>query len=170
MGSYTDALSDAAETGSVPNTADVRRFDSRPGVNLNIAQQVAPDVGLFGRVGWAEGSVEPYEFTDIDHTASVGVSIAGSRWGRRNDVLGIGTVFNGISDAHRAYLAAGGLGILVGDEQLPHPGVESIVESYYRVPLGRWQLSADYQLIVNPAFNRDRGPVSVVSARVRAQF
>jgi high affinity Mn2+ porin len=76
----------------------------------------------------------------------------------------------GISDAHRAHLAAGGLGILVGDGQLPHPGVESIVESYYRFPFGTWQLTVDYQFVVNPAFNRDRGPVSVVSARVRAQF
>ena len=79
-------------------------------------------------------------------------------------------MFNGASDAHRAYLAAGGLGILVGDGQLPHPGVESIVESYYRFPIGAWQLTADYQFILNPAFNRDRGPVSVVSARVRTQF
>jgi high affinity Mn2+ porin len=170
MGTYTDALAEAAETGTVPNTADVRRFNGRPGLNVNVAQQVASDVGVFARVGWADGSVEPYEFTDIDRTASAGVSIAGSRWGRRNDVLGIATVFNGASDAHRAYLAAGGLGILVGDGQLPHPGVESILESYYRLPIGAWQLTADYQLIVNPAFNRDRGPVSVVSARVRTQF
>jgi high affinity Mn2+ porin len=154
----------------MPNTADVRRFNSRPGVNLNIAQQVGSGAGVFARVGWADGSVEPYEFTDIDRTASAGVSISGSRWVRRNDVLGIATVFNGVSDAHRAYLAAGGLGILVGDGQLPHPGVESIVEGYYRLPIGPWQLTADYQFIVNPAFNRDRGPVSVVSARVRAQF
>ena len=116
------------------------------------------------------GRMEPYEFTDIDRTASAGVSIAGSRWGRRSDVVGLATVFNGISDPHRAYLAAGGLGILVGDGRLPHAGVESILESYYRFPLGPWQLTADYQFIVNPAFNRDRGPVSVVSARLRAQF
>jgi hypothetical protein len=50
--------------------------------------------------------------------------------------------FCGISDAHRAYPAAGGLGILVGDRQLPHPGVESIVESYYRFLIGPWQLTS----------------------------
>jgi high affinity Mn2+ porin len=87
------------------------------------------------------------------------VSITGSRWGRGSDLVGVATVFNGISDAHRAYLAAGGLGILVGDGQLPHPGVESIVESHYRFPFGPWQLTVDYQFVVNPAFNRDRGPV-----------
>jgi high affinity Mn2+ porin len=170
MGRYDDALRAAGETGSVPNTEEVRRFNRRPGLNLNVAQQVTSNVGVFGRVGWADGNVEPYEFTDIDRTVSAGASIAGSQWGRRNDVLGIATVFNGISDAHRAYLAAGGLGILVGDGQLPHAGTESIVESYYRFPMGPWQLTADYQFIVNPAFNAERGPVSVLSLRIRRQF
>jgi len=64
--------------------------------------------------------------------------------------------FCGISGAHRAYPAAGGLGILVGDRQLPHPGVESIVESYYRFLIGPWQLTADYQFIVNPAHRESR--------------
>ena len=129
-----------------------------------------PDVGIFGRVGWADGNVEPSEFTDIDRAASAGLSLGGKRWGRRDDTFGLATVFNGISSAHRAYLDAGGLGVLVGDGQLPHPGLEKIIETYYRIPLGPWQVTADYQLIVNPAYNRDRGPVSVVSARLRTQF
>lgn len=170
MGTYTDALAAAAQTGSVPNTADVRRFNRRPGLNLNVAQEITSDVGVFARAGWADGNVEPYEFTDIDRTVSAGASITGARWGRRHDVVGIASVFNGISDAHRAYLAEGGLGILVGDGQLPHPRVESILETYYRFPIGPWQLTADYQFIVNPAFNGDRGPVSVASLRIRSQF
>jgi hypothetical protein len=76
--------------------------------------------------------------------------------------------FCGISGAHRAYPAAGGLGILVGDRQLPHPGVESIVESYYRFPIGPWQLTADYRFIVNPAFNRPRTGVRRVRASTHA--
>src|SRR5262249_39589414 len=80
MRCVSDALTAPAETASVPTTADVRRFNSRPGLNLNFAQQVASDVGVFARVGWADGNVEPYEFTDIDRTASAGVSLNGSRW------------------------------------------------------------------------------------------
>ena len=171
MGRYADALAFAAENGTIPNTADVRQFASRPGVNVNVAQQIRPDIGVFARAGWADGGVEPYEFTDIDRTASGGVSFAGRRWGRKDDTLGVALVVNDISPEHREYLAAGGLGILVGDGQLPHPGAESIVETYYRLPLGSsWQLSADYQFFVNPAFNSDRGPVSVFAARLRAQF
>jgi len=69
----------------------------------------------------ADGHVEPYEFTDIDRTASAGVSVNGRRWGRPDDMIGVAAVVNRISDLHRAYLAAGGLGILVGDGQLPWP-------------------------------------------------
>jgi high affinity Mn2+ porin len=170
MGRYDDAVAFAQQTGGVPNTADVRRYTSRPGVSLNAEQQVTPDVSIFGRVGWAGGDVEPYEFTDIDRTASTGLSLGGKLWGRPDHTLGLATVFNGISDSHKAYLNAGGLGILVGDGQLPHPGVEKIIETYYRFPLRSWQVSAGYQFIVNPAFNRDRGPVSVISTRLHAQF
>lgn len=170
MGRYDDALTLADETGGPPNTADVRRYAGRPGVNLNLEQQVAPNVGIFGRVGWADGNVEPYEFADIDRTASAGLTVGGNRWRRPHDTFGLAAVINGISSEHTAYLAAGGLGILVGDGQLPHPGAEEIFETYYRLLVRSCQMTADYQFVVNPAYNRDRGPVSVISIRLRTQF
>jgi high affinity Mn2+ porin len=170
MGRYDDAIALGEQTGAPPSTADVRRYAGRPGVNLNVEQGLVANVGIFGRVGWAGGQVEPFEFTDIDRTASAGLSLAGKRWGRPDDTFGLAAVINGISDVHGAYLAAGGLGILAGDGQLPHPGLEKIVETYYRLPFVSWQVTANYQFIVNPAFNRDRGPVSVFSVRLRTQF
>jgi high affinity Mn2+ porin len=170
MGTFADALAYAQQNGTVPNTADVRRYQSRPGVNVNFEQQVVENVGVFGRFGWADGNIEPYEFTDIDRTASLGMSLGGKLWSRPDDTIGIAGVANGISAIHAAYLNAGGLGILVGDGQLPHPGYEQIVETYYSLPLGAWKLTADYQFIANPGYNRDRGPVSVISGRLRTQF
>jgi high affinity Mn2+ porin len=170
MGRYDDALAFAQQNGTTPNTADVRRYTSRGGVNVNFEQQVVPNVGVFARAGFAGGNVEPYEFTDIDQTASVGLSLAGKLWGRPDDNFGIAGVANGISSAHQAYFNAGGLGVLVGDGQLPHPGREQILETYYSLPLGAWRVTADYQFIVNPGYNRDRGPVSVIGARLRTQF
>jgi hypothetical protein len=32
--------------------------------------------------GWANGNIEPYEFTDIDKTVAAGLSLKGARWGR----------------------------------------------------------------------------------------
>jgi high affinity Mn2+ porin len=62
------------------------------------------------------------------------------------------------------------LGILVGDGQLPHPGPEQIIEAYYAFPVSYFKLTLDYQFIVNPGYNEDRGPVSVIGARLHAQF
>jgi high affinity Mn2+ porin len=170
MGSFEDAIAFAQLNGGVPNTANVRRYQSRPGVNLNFEQQVIENVGVFGRVGWANGNIEPYEFTDIDRTASLGTSLGGKLWARPDDTIGIAGVVNGITAIHAAYLNDGGLGILVGDGHLPHPGYEQILETYYSLPIGSWKVTADYQFIANPGYNRDRGPVSVISARLRTQF
>ncbi len=170
MASFTDAVAFAQQNGTVPNLADVRRYDSRTGVNLYAEQQVMPGVGMFGRVGWADGKKETFDFTDVDRTASVGMSVGGMLWGRPDDTFGLAAIFNSISSQRIAYLQAGGLDSLIGDGQLPNYGIEKIIETYYRFPLGAWQVTADYQLIVNPAYNRDRGPVSVIGARLRTQF
>jgi high affinity Mn2+ porin len=84
--------------------------------------------------------------------------------------LGFAGIVNGISAIHEAYLATGGLGILVGDGELPHPGAEKIIETYYNFPIFAWQMTLDYQFIIDPAYNRDRGPASVLGVRLHTQF
>ena len=138
---------------------------------MNIEQEITSDLGVFIRAGWADGSVEPYEYTDIDRTIAGGVSIAGKQWGRPDDTVGIAGIVNGISPVHQAFFNDGGLGILIGDGQLPHPGLEQIIETYYSYALtASTRVSVDYQLVVNPAYNTDRGPVNVFSARIHAAF
>jgi high affinity Mn2+ porin len=171
MGLLNEAVALAASTGAPVDIALVRRYRSRLGVSLDIEQQIAPGLGVFARAGKAAGNVEAYEFTDIDRTLSGGLSLTGSRWGRSDDTLGIGGILNGISADRERYLNAGGLGLLVGDGRLPHPGPEKIVETYYSLSLLHFaHVSFDYQWIANPAYNRDRGPVSVFAVRVHAQF
>ncbi len=170
MGSYQDAIELAALTGGPADIAAVREYRSRGGVSLNLEQQIVPDVGFFARAGWANGDIEPYEFTDIDRTVSAGLSVQGKKWGRPDDTWGIAGVVNEISKEHQAFLNDGGLGILVGDGQLPHPGPEQILETYYSFPVSFWRVTFDYQFIVNPAYNRDRGPASVIATRLHAQF
>lgn len=171
MGHFNDALALAAQNGETPNTALVRKYSSRGGVALTLEQQVTGDLGVFARAGYAEGDVEAYEFTDVDRTGSAGVSLAGDRWGRGDDAIGAAFVINAASNHRLAYLADGGLGILVGDGRLPHPGPEEIVETYYNLAAIKFtHLTFDYQFIANPAFNRDRGPVSVFSLRAHVQY
>jgi high affinity Mn2+ porin len=171
MGRFDDAVALAAQTGGPPDIAAVRRFQSRTGVSASLEQEVAADVGLFLRAGWTDGALETYEFTDVDRTLSAGVSIGGKRWGRESDTVGLGEVVNGASDARKRFLDAGGLGILIGDGKLPHPGPEAAVETYYDLAVAHQaHVSFDLQLIENPGYNTDRGPVVVGAVRLHAQF
>ncbi len=171
MGTFADAIALGQATHTTPDTAAVRRYRSRGGVSLSLQQDLGRGWGLFARAGTSSGSVEPYEYADIDRTVSAGVSLKGQGWGRKDDTVALAGVVNQISAIHQAYLAGGGLGILVGDGRLPHPGTENILEAYYDIAITKAvHLSVDYQFIDNPAYNTDRGPVSVFAGRLHAQF
>lgn len=171
MGRLDDAVQLAQRTGTPVDIAAVRSYRSRLGASLAFEQQLSSDLGMFARAGKAAGNVEAFEFTDIDRTVSVGLSLKGSRWSRSHDTVGLAVIVNGISAARERFLNAGGLGILVGDGQLPHPGSERIVESYYNVAILRQvQLTLDYQWVDHPAYNLDRGPVSIWAVRLHVQF
>ena len=173
MGTYENALALSAATGLSASDAlaAVRTFANKPGASLNLEQQLTETVGLFARAGWADGNHEEWDNTDIDRSAELGVSVNGKQWSRPDDTVGIAGVINGISSAHIAYLNAGGLGIVIGDGQLPHPGLEQIIEAYYSYAISpSTKLSFDYQFVANPAYNTDRGPVNVFAVRFHWQF
>jgi high affinity Mn2+ porin len=171
MGTYNDAVSLSQLTGQPASVAAVARPRSRDGIGMNMEQQLTRDLGFFARAGLANPNVQDYEVTDIDRTVATGLSQSGRPWGRPDDTFGVAGVVNGISSAHQAYFNAGGLGIVVGDSMLPHPGLEQIIETYYRYAFSSvLDISLDYQFVNNPAYNRDRGPVSVVALRLHADF
>lgn len=125
---------------------------------------------MFGRFSWNDGRNEIMSFTDIDTSLSLGMSIKGKPWGRPDDVVGIAGAWNNISGDHSAYLAAGGLGPLVGDGALSYAS-ENIFEAYYAFQLAKGiVVTADYQFLGNPAYNIVRGPVNVFSGRLRMSF
>jgi high affinity Mn2+ porin len=171
LGSYLDALALGEAIGEPPATAGVRTQRTKDGVGLNLAQQIVADVGVFARAGVSQGTVEEIDFTDINQSLSGGTSIGGAHWGRPDDTFGLAGAINRISHQGKLYLAAGGLGGIIGDGRLPNSGPEQIVETYYRVGvLGAAHVDVDYQFIKNPAYNRDRGPVSIVTLQLHAQY
>ena len=171
MGTFADAIALAQITGGPADIAAVRQYQSRGGVSLNLEQEITPELGAFARAGWTNGDIEPYEFTDVDRTVTAGLSLNGKQWGRPDDTVGLAGVVNGITRIHQQFLNDGGLGILIGDGMLPHPGAEQIVETYYSYALSAsTHLTVDYQFIVNPGYNEDRGPVNVFSGRFHWQF
>ena len=171
MAGYQDALDLAAQAGGAPDINAVRTVERvKHGLGLNFEQEISPTVGLFGRASWADGQTETYAFTEIDRSLSGGVSVKGGAFGRARDSLGIAYVRNGLSTAHRDYLGAGGLGFFLGDGTLNYRP-ENILESYYSLDVAKNTLfSADFQRISNPGYNADRGPATVVSARLHYGF
>jgi len=172
-GNYREALAiQAADPALDINTVmtGIQHANLKYGFYANLEQQIAKDVGLFARASWNDGQNQILSFTDIDRSLSAGLSIKGSYWGRPNDTIGVGGAINGLSAANRDFLAAGGLGLLIGDGQLNYRP-EQVFETYYAYSLNKnVTLTADYQLITNPAYNADRGPVSIFSGRLHGEF
>jgi high affinity Mn2+ porin len=162
MGNYQEFLSD-------PHDIYFRGqlgYHSKYGFGINLEQEVKKDVGAFMRLGWSDGKNQTWEFTDVDRVASGGISLKGEAWGRPGDSAGVAALVNGISAVHRQFLANGGLGITIGDGKLDY-GPEKLLEAYYSVP-ARWgvTVSPDFQFVVNPAYNRVRGPVFIFALRL----
>jgi high affinity Mn2+ porin len=172
-GNYDEALAIEAANPTLDINAvmtSIQHTNLKYGFYVNLEQQLAKDVGLFARASWNDGENQILSFTDVDRSLSGGLSIKGSYWGRPNDTIGIGGAINGLSAAHRAFLAAGGIGLLVGDGRLNYRP-EEILETYYAYSLSKnVTLTADYQLVPNPSYNADRGPVSIFSGRLHAEF
>jgi high affinity Mn2+ porin len=149
----------------------VRTYRSKYGVGLNLEQPLTADLGLFARAGWSQGGVQEDAFTDVNQSVSMGLSLAGTRWGRPDDTVGLAGVISEISSDGRQYLAAGGLGGIIGDGKLPKAGPEEILETYYSLAAFRYvHVTVDYQFVNNPAYNLQRGPVSVFAVRLHAEF
>ena len=168
MGSYRETLADPSLMEDITRT---RRYRYQYGFGLNVEQQISDDVGAFLRASWRDGQSEVWQFTDIDQSVSGGFQIKGDAWQRKSDTIGIAGIVDGISDAHRDFLAAGGLGPLIGDGKLPHYSLERVVETYYDVELTRYvHFALDYQFVANPGYNSDRGPVNIFSVRFHFQL
>jgi high affinity Mn2+ porin len=173
MGDYAEALARAAATNSTPDiVADDRPGRTKQGAGLNVEQPLADsgETGLFARAGWNDGRNEDFVFTEVDRHVSGGLQLAGAHWSRAADRVGIAYVLHGLSSDHRAYLAAGGQGFLLGDGRLRY-GPEGIFEAYYRAQLGPYvEVGPDVQWIHNPGYNQDRGPSAVASLRLNVRY
>jgi high affinity Mn2+ porin len=169
MGSYRQVLANPALYG---NSVAATREDGRHkyGFALSQEQQLTDTMGAFMRLSWNDGHNESWAFTEIDRSLGIGVTQNGRPWRRPEDILGAAVVVGGLSSWHRDYLAGGGYGFIIGDGALDY-GVEVIGDLYYKVQINEMiAVSAIYQPIFNPAYNRARGPVQVLSGRIHIEF
>jgi high affinity Mn2+ porin len=169
MGNYDLAVE---QNPTAPDITATRSYGrNKYGFGLNVELAVSDYMGLFARTSWNDGKNETWAFTEIDQSASLGMLTAGHAWMRPQDKLGVATVVSGISTHHRDYLAAGGLGFIIGDGALNYSR-EWVSEIFYNANIfhKNFFITPNYQFVVNPAYNRDRGPAHVMGVRAHVEF
>jgi high affinity Mn2+ porin len=166
-GNYGQALALAAQTGTTPNVNLTDHVGTlKYGTGVSFDQAITNDLGMFIRLGWNDGKTQSFAFTAIDRLASGGVSLKGTHWKRKGDVVATSFTAGGLSAVHREYLAAGGTDFLIGDGALNY-APEYVWESFYQARLAPGFFAAfDVQHDANPAYNHDRGPVMIYSIRL----
>jgi len=167
MGSYREALEQMPVD---PNVVATQAWRIKYGFTANLEQEITKDLGFWARAGWNNGQTETWAFTPIDDTLAFGFLLKGTQWYRPNDEVGLGFVINGLSAAHREYLAAGGLDFSIGDGKLNY-APEEVLETYYNLRIAKGiNVTGDFQFVNDPAYNADRGPVYIASFRVHFEY
>ncbi len=170
MGTYAAALAEPITTPNYPDITLVREVRTNYGFAANLEQAITSELGVFSRASWSPGLDEIIGWTDCDQSVSAGALLKGTSWGHPRDTIGAAGVIDGLSPEARAYFAAGGLGILIGDGALNYR-LEKIFETYYSYSLNSWSsITFDYQFVADPAYNADRGPVNIFADRLHAEF
>ncbi|MDO9708604.1 carbohydrate porin [Paracraurococcus lichenis] len=164
-----DALTGAILAGD-EDTERLRASRTKQMLALNLEQELTRELGAFARLGWNDGRAQNWMFTEMDWSVSGGLSLTGQRWERPGDTVGLAFNLGGLSSPHRRFLEAGGIGFITGDGRLNY-APETTFETYYDARLAPGlNLALDAQLVVNPAYNTDRGPVPIVALRLHAAF
>jgi hypothetical protein len=155
---------------TAPDLCWVRKPNDKFGVGLYFEQYFATDIGVFFRGMYTDGQSEVDAYTSADDSLSLGFLAKGTLWRRPFDVTGIAGNMSFVSPAHAAYLKQGGIDGFIGDGYISQ-GPETTFDIFYSFNFLKavW-LSADYQHIINPGMNTDRGPVDVFGWRVHAEF
>ena len=162
MGSYRETVGNPVYNSDITKTRDYR---TKYGFGLSLEQEINSDLGIFSRVSWNDGHEESWAFSEIDQSETFGASLKGTRWHRPSDILGSSVIVNHISSDHSAYLNSGGYGFMLGDSRLSY-NPEFIWETYYSFEVMKQTfMSLDYSYVVNPAYNSDRGPISIYGFR-----
>ncbi|MBS1529360.1 MAG: carbohydrate porin [Bacteroidetes bacterium] len=169
FGNYRDAI---AQNPAAPNVDSTWAYGRHKyGFGINADQYLSKDFGVFAKASWNDGHTETWFFTEIDRSLTFGGTLKGTAWHRPDDETGLAFIVNGLSQDHKDYLAAGGYGFIIGDGQLNY-SPEMIMEFYYKINVyqKKFWLSPDYQFILHPAYNADRGPVNVLGVRAHVEF
>lgn len=172
---YSDAIAAYTATGN-PAALDIDNAtayngDKKYGAGLSFSYPLSQYIGIFFRAGWNNGLTGDWTFTEVDQTFTPGLSFDGAWWHRKGDHFGIAYIIDGLSKEHIAFDNAGGYQFIIGDGILPDYKPEQVIETYYQFKfLDHLYLAPDFQYVVNPGYNAQRGPVSIYAVRAHLEF
>jgi carbohydrate-selective porin OprB len=156
--------------GGAPDLCWARKRNTKIGLGVAAEQKISENAGVFLRAMKSDGRTEVFSYTATDSSVSLGTIVGGASWGRAKDATGLGYAQNQISAAHVRYLSLGGIDGFIGDGRISYKP-ERLFEAYYNINLAKrsW-LTLDWQRVANPAFNSDRGPVTLWGVRLHTEF
>jgi high affinity Mn2+ porin len=168
MGSYQDAINNPVYDLDITKTDAYGR--TKTGFAVNNEYSLTDNLGTFLKYSWNDGKNETWAFTEVDRALSLGFLFNHLKMIKKDDEIGLACAVNGLSDDHKEYLSKGGYGFIIGDGALNY-GYESIFELYYKTTLfEHLSITPDYQFVINPAYNKDRGPVNIFSLRAHIEL
>jgi high affinity Mn2+ porin len=155
---------------TAPDLCYVRGRHAKVGIGVSIEQSLTDDLGLNLRAMRSDGHTEVDAFESADSSVALAALLRGTRWKRTQDSIGVGVAQNGISSAHASYLGLGGVDAFIGDGAINYKP-ERAFELFYNAALTKFfWLTLDFQRVANPAYNADRGPVTIYGFRLHAEF
>jgi hypothetical protein len=159
-----------SNNAGAPDLCWVRQPNVKVGIGGFVEQYIANDIGLFARGMYSDGKTEVDAYTSTDRSMTFGALAKGTKWGRPQDVAGVGVNLGWISKIHGEYLGFGGVDGFVGDGAI-NRATETSVDMFYSVHFKKWfWFTGDFQHIANPGFNADRGPVNVFTVRIHGEY
>ena len=159
-----------SQNENAPDLCWARRPNVKKGIGVFAEQYIAHNIGVFGRAMYSDGRAEVDAYTSTDRSVSLGLLAKGSSWSRPLDIAGAGMNIGWISQAHADYLRLGGIDAFIGDGFIS-AAPETAFDVFYDLNLRKFLwISGDYQRVLNPAFNSDRGPVNIFGTRIHVEF
>ena len=168
MGNYSEAVNNYSYNMDITKTRIYGR--TKTGFAINTEYAFAENSGTFLKLSWNDGKNETWMYTEVDRSLAAGILLSKLDILNGNDEAGLAFAFNGLSDDHKRYLMNGGYGFIIGDGKLNY-GLESIFELYFKsIFFNNISITPDYQFILNPAYNNDRGPVHLFALRAHIEL